>query len=64
MKWTSKLILGVLTASGDDVSYLYAAQGRRSARGGHSAVSGHRWSMVDLRFTLRETEIVVLSSHP
>ena len=31
MKWTSKLILGVLTASGDDVSYLYPAQGWRSA---------------------------------
>lgn len=48
--------------SGDDVPYLYAALRRRVTRCDLGAVSGHSWSVVDLRSALCEAEISVLRS--
>ena len=46
--------------SGYDVAYVCPTQRRIVARFSLGAVSGHSWSVGDLRFALREAEIGVL----
>jgi hypothetical protein len=62
-EWEKQTSLRRAHRSGYDVAYVCTAQRRTVARCSLGAVSGHSWSVGDLRFALREAEISVLPRH-